>query len=154
MYKERTKEKIYNICIAEGSFIPLASIDTEQIKSIVHIALMDLFAVQQWLKIAKKDGLEWNAIYKLHYDILHELIEAFLRFDKMKVRTHECLFVFLCEKHPELELDWDFFEKIRTKRNGSIYYGKALSYQDWEEIKLQMNLYISTIQKVLKERLK
>src|SRR3989344_5758651 len=118
MYKERTKEKIYNICIAE------------------------------------EDGLEWNAIYKLHYDILHELIEAFLRFDKMKVRTHECLFVFLCEKHPELELDWDFFEKIRTKRNGSIYYGKALSYQDWEEIKLQMNLYISTIQKVLKERLK
>src|SRR3989338_8292524 len=77
MYKERTKEKIYNICIAEGSFIPLASIDTEQIKSIVHIALMDLFAVQQWLKIAKKDvffdffvknhqdqGLIWTSLKK------------------------------------------------------------------------------------------
>ena len=154
MYKERTKENICRICEEEGSFIPLQSIDPEQIESMVSIAILDFETVGQWLKNAKKESSQWNAIYKLHYDILHELIEAFVRFDKLKVKTHECLFAYLCEKHPEMELHWDFFEKIRTKRNGSIYYGKAISYQDWEEIHVQMILYINTLKKALEEKLK
>lgn len=147
MPKIKTSEDTYNTCCSEGSFIPLESVDIEQITSIVDIALTDLTVVEQWLKMAKKQGPEWNTMYKLYYDILHELIEAFVRFDKMKIRTHECLFAYLCDKHPELEFDWDFFEKIRTKRNGSLYYGKPIEYQDWKEIELQIQLYIRSLKK-------
>ncbi|MBI5072192.1 hypothetical protein HZA99_00070 [Candidatus Woesearchaeota archaeon] len=47
-------------------------------------------------------------------------MDALIRFDKKKIANHQCLFAFLCKIHPELELSWDFFEKIRTKRRKDI----------------------------------
>lgn len=72
----------------------------------------------------------------------------------MKIRTHECLFAFLCEKHPEIEFSWSFLEEVRRKRNRSIYYGEPATYQDWKRIELQLNVYIATIRKAIQEKLK
>ncbi len=154
MYKEKTIENVYDACSQEGSFIPCAKIDKDLIDTMMNVALQDFEVVKGWSKNSSEDGKQWNAIYKLHYDILHELCEALILFDKMKAKTHECLFSFLCKKHPELEFDWNFFEKIRTKRNRSIYYGESIKYVDWKEIDLQMNLYIVTIKKVIEGKLK
>jgi len=74
--------------------------------------------------------------------------------DKVKSQNHQCLFSYLCAKHPELELDWGFFEKIRTKRNGVHYYGNPISKNDWKEIELQLGLYVNTILAALESRMK
>jgi len=151
--RERTSENIYDRCIADGYFTPLFP-NEEQVKTMLQLALTDLEAAKEWVKKTPKESGAWNAIYKLHYDILHSLIEAFLRLGKIKARTHECLFAHVCIKHPELELSWNFFEKIRSKRNRSLYYGDAITYQDWKEAKLQLNLYINTLKKAIEEKLK
>lgn len=153
MHKERTLEGIYSSCQDEGSLVPKYSINKEQIRTTLNVALTDLETAKGWVKKAPKESGQWNALYKLHYDILHGLAESFLLFDKIKARTHECLFAYLCEKHHELELNWDFFEKIRTKRNGSLYYGQPLSYSDWKEIEVQINLYIQTIKEAIRREL-
>jgi|SRR3989344_473030 len=153
MHRERTQQNIYTACEKEGTFIPLAKIDVEQIRSIVKVALIDLTAANEWAKKANKESGQWNAIYKLYYDVLHGLCEAFIHFDKIKVKTHECLFAYLCEKHSELELDWNFLEKVRTKRNGIQYYGNPANYGDWKEIEVQINLCINTIKKALEKKL-
>lgn len=147
MYKERNLQSVYSACSIEGSFLPISEINAGQLQSMFDLALSDLASVQEWIKHSKKDGTEWNAIFKLHYDILHSLIECFVYFDNLKIKTHECLFAHLCEKHPELDFDWIFLEKIRMKRNRSIYYGQSIKYFDWKETELQFNLYINTLKK-------
>ncbi len=153
MGKDRSVENVYNACSGEGSFLE-TEIDTDKIKIMLQIAEMDFISAESLEKTGAKELMHWNAIYKLYYDVLHTLVEAFILLDKIKVRTHECLFVYLCYKHSQLELDWNFFEKVRTKRNGSLYYGTVIKSTDWLDVKIQMKLYISSMKKAIKERLK
>ena len=153
MHRERTKEKIYSACEKEGSFVPLLEINKEQLQAIFKLSLVDLATAEDWAKKAAKESGQWNAIYKLYYDVLHGLCETLIHFDKIKARSHECLFAYLCEKHPELELDWNFFDRIRTKRNGIHYYGEPAKYTDWKEIELQVKLYISVLRKTIEKKL-
>lgn len=81
----------------------------------------------------------------MYYDAFHSLAEIIGRFDKIKIANHQCLFAYLCKTHEELELNWDFFEKIRTKRNGIMYYGSPATYEDWKEIEVQIQVYIITL---------
>jgi len=140
-------------CKKEGKIIPTAETDTERIRSTLMIAESDIESGKILKKILKRDGNQWSSIYKLYYDALHELTEAFLRFDKIKTDNHQCLFSYLCEKHPELELSWDFLEKIRTKRNGINYYGIPVKYEDFKEIELQTLIYINKLKEEIKKKL-
>ena len=81
------------------------------------------------------------------------LNEALVLFDMKKVANHQCLFAYLCTYHPELEFDWNFFERIRTKRNGIEYYGAPATQQEFKEIELQTKLYIKTVEKKLCDKL-
>jgi len=151
---ERTQAGVFKKCTNEGSFIDLSQIETDQIKAQYTVALGDLETVKDWSAKAQKTSTQWNAILKLGYDVLHALAEAFIAFDKIKAERHECLFTYLCEKHPELDFSWDFLDKIRTMRNRSIYYGKPASYDDWKSIEFQLNLYTNTLKKAVEEKLK
>ena len=153
MYKEKTQKEIYEKCEEEGSFIPLAEIDIEKIKSMHKIALIDFETSKEWIKNAKKESNQWNSVYKLYYDAIHELTESFLRFEKVKIDNHQCLFAYLCEKHQELDFNWDFFEKIRTGRNGINYYGIPVNSNDWKEVEIQFKLYIRKLKEEIKNKL-
>jgi hypothetical protein len=151
---ERTHAVIFQKCSAEGSFVALAEVDREHIKTLHDIALTDLGTIKEWSAKAPKASGQWNAILKLGYDVLHTLAEAFVYFDRIKAARHECLFAYLCERHPGLELDWNFLDRIRTLRNRSIYYGRAASHDDWKSIELQLILYINVLRKKVEEQLK
>ena len=153
MPKYLTLEEASAKCKKEGKFIPLSEVDIDKIKSSVSIAQGDFDAGQVLKKNIKKESMQWNSVYKLHYDALHSLVVAFLRFDKIKSENHQCLFAYLCSKHPELEFDWDFFEKIRTKRNGINYYGTPVSQDDWKEVELQITLYFNKLKKEINSKI-
>ena len=144
-----TKEEAYDWCTTEGSFLIEKEIERDRIISNITVA-EECFE-------QGNDGVKkklWNSTYILHYTALHLLVESFLLLENMKSRNHLCLFAYLCVKHPELELDWGFFEKARTKRNGIHYYGTPIGEREWKEVCLQFQLYIKLLQKKLKERLK
>jgi len=152
MRKDKTLEGTYSGCSAEGSFTPIAQQDLDQVKAMVSVALTDLETLKEWEKKAPKESGQWNAILKLAYDVVHSLTEAFLASENVKARTHECVFAYLCHKHPELELSWEFFERLRNLRNRSIYYGEAVVYIQWKEVELQTHIYISTLRKAIEKR--
>ena len=77
-----------------------------------------------------------------------------MRFEKVKIDNHQCLFVYLCEKHPYLDFNFDFFEKVRTKRNGINYYGVPVNYSDWKETEIQFKLYIKKLKEEINKMLK
>ncbi|HIJ01619.1 hypothetical protein J4399_04875 [Candidatus Woesearchaeota archaeon] len=148
MPKNLTLEETYDKCTAEGNIILQDKIDINKIKSMLAI-------IEEYITLSEeiKKHTSYNAIYDIHYNILHLLTEALLRFDKVKSANHQCLFTYLCVKHPELDLDWNFFEKIRTKRNGINYYGVPVNRQDWKTIELQASIYIKTLHRKLKEKI-
>ena len=148
-----TQKDIFLKCKREGRFIAIEEIDIEKIKSTISIAEGDIEAANILKKNLPNKSLMWNSVYKLYYDALHELVESFLRFDKIKIENHQGLFSYLCEKHPELEFNWDFFEKVRTKRNGINYYGTPIDYEDWKEMELQFSLYFRKLKEMIKSRL-
>ncbi|MDP2907543.1 MAG: hypothetical protein Q8O03_06385 [Nanoarchaeota archaeon] len=153
MPKYITSKEAFEKCKKEGKVIPTAEIDLERIRSTLIIAESDIESGKTLKKELEKDSNQWSSVYKLYYDALHELAEAFLRFDKIKTDNHQCLFAYLYEKHPELEFSWDFLEKVRTKRNGINYYGIPVRYEDFKKIELQISLYINKLKEEIKKKL-
>jgi|WetSurMetagenome_2_1015567.scaffolds.fasta_scaffold345993_2 uncharacterized protein (UPF0332 family) len=151
MPKNLTLKETQDKCLREGTIILQDKIDINKIKSMIQIANDDLESAKSLIK--NKDP-KYGSIYKLYYSVIHQLIEAFLLFDKVKSYNHHCLFSYLCTKHPELDLDWNFFEKLRTKRNGAEYYGSQITEKDWKEVRLQLELYIKTISKEIEGKIK
>ena len=150
MPKFLTQKEAYTKCKREGCFIPIEGVDIYKIKSTVVIAEGDAADANTLKKNISKG---WNGVYKLYYDALHELVEAFLRFEKIKSDNHQCLFAYLCENHPELELSWDFFEKVRTQRNGINYFGTPVEYKDWKEVEIQFGLYFNKLKEEIMKKL-
>ena len=153
MPKYLTQKEAFKKCEIEGKFIPQKDVDIDKIKAMAEISKSDLESGKELKKNLSKESMQWSSAYKLYYDALHELVDAFLSFDRIKSNNHQCLFAYLCEKNPELELDWDFFEKVRTKRNGINYYGTPVTQEDWKEIEIQMNLYIKILTVAVKKRI-
>jgi len=146
------EEERYDLCLADNQYNRLEETDTARIKSMVSIATNDM----EYTKIREPKAdlkKECGTVFKLHYDCLHGLCEAFVMFDRIKISSHECLFVYICAKHKELELDLKFFDDIRTKRNGICYYGAPIELEYWNKIKLQLSIYISAIKKAIEEKL-
>ncbi len=153
MLRFETSKEIHERCVSEGKLKRLHDIDTRKIEAMKKQARIDLEQVERLVKLTPKQGDGWSTIYKLSYDAIRSLVDAYLLFDKIKSDNHQCLFAHLCECHAELELDWAFFEKIRTKRNGIHYYGEAISYLDWKDISLQIELYTSLLEKEIEKKM-
>ena len=153
MPKYLTQKEAFAKCRKEGKIIVIEEIDKEKIKSTLTISDADVESANSIKKSIPKQSNQWNSVYKLYYDALHELTESFLRFENIKIDNHQCLFAYLCEKHPELEFNWDFFEKVRTKRNGINYYGTPVNFDDWKEVELQFSLYIGKLKEGIKKKL-
>ena len=151
MVKEKTSKEMFKLCEKETKFLFQEEIDIRKIKAIKRLVENDLQSIKKIMQNISDFG--WNIIYKTYYDCLLMLVEAFLRFEQIKSTNHQCVFAYLIEKHPELELDWNFFEKVRTKRNGSVYYGTQITLTDWNEVKVQLLLYVQTIEKALGEKI-
>ena len=149
MPKSLTKEEAYVKCDADGMFLPQKDVDAGKVRTMLAIVEEDLKTIAE----LKNKTDRANTLYKLSYDVVHTLAEALLLFDKVKSLNHQCLFAYLCTKHPELELDWNFFEKIRTRRNGIHYYGTSRSWHDWKEIELQVTLYIRILKDEILKKL-
>lgn len=154
MPKYLTQIEAFTKCKSEGRFGVIEDVDLVKIGFMVDIAEGDVDSANSIKKNIPKKSNQWNSVYKLYYDAMHELAEAFLRFDKIKIDNHQCLFAYLCEKHPELDFSWDFFEKARTRRNGIHYYGAPIDFEAWKEVDIQFNLYIKKLKDEIKNKLK
>ena len=105
MHKEQTMKELFLKCCSDGKIEPAMEIEIDVIETSLKISEADLEAVNQLKKGLEKNSLLWSRISKLHSDSVRELTEAFLRFDRVKSSNHQYLFAYLCEKHPEFELD-------------------------------------------------
>ncbi len=148
MFKTNPKE-IYEDLVTKGLYEE-AYLDKDEVKKVLAMAIEDY----QFAKSIKKlDKTSWRVIFNAYYDVLRELCDQLMRFRNQKISNHQGLFAFIILNFKELELDWDFFESIRTIRNKNKYQGLDVSENMWKSVELQFDLYISALHKFLEKRL-
>ena len=146
--------KTYDKCISSGGIREKNIVDIELIKSQKKIAEMGLAFIKDKSKNIKKGSEEWTFVFRDYYEALRGLIEAFLLFDKVTCENHQCKYAYLCLKHPELDLEWNFLEIVRLKRNAINYRGQLLKYDDWKMFQLKFDLHINKLKQELEKKLK
>jgi len=145
-------EKTFNVCIANGN-IKEKNKDLELIKSLKSVAEKGLEFINKRSKDIEKDSTDWTFVFRDNYESLRGLIEANMLFYGMEADNHQCKNAYVCFKHPELALDWNFLETIRLKRNAINYRGHLLKYDDWKSLKLKFELHINALRKELERAL-
>ena len=153
MPKFKTKEEAYESCAADGYLRNLSQVNKERVKSLIRNIDTNIRSAKTLAKSLPKEDEGWMNVYTMHYEAIRICAEAFLIFEKIMSENHQCLFAYLCMKHPEFGFDWNFFEKIRTKRNGVNYYGERVSYDEWKAVEPQFNLYAPVLKKEIEKRL-
>lgn len=129
-------------------------IDVELIKSLKVVAEKGLEFINGRSKDIPKESTDWTFVFRDYYESLRGLIEAYLLFEGIEADNHQCKNAYVCFKHPELELDWEFLETIRLKRNAINYRGHLLKYEDWKMLKLKFQLHINALKKEIEKKLK
>jgi len=147
-------EKTYDVCLANGMFKEKNTIDIELIKSLREMAEKGLEFIKKKSEGLKKGSSDWTFVFRDYYESLRGLIEAALLFDQIEADSHQCKNAYICIKHPELELDWEFLETIRLRRNAINYKGQFLDYDDWNRLSMQFELHISAIKIELEKKLR
>lgn len=142
----------YRACISSGN-IKEKTQDIELIKSLLTVALRGHEFITSSSKSIPKDSTDWTFVFRDNYESLRTLIEAYLLFEGIEADSHQCKNAYLCFKHPELELDWEFLETIRLKRNAINYRGMLLKYNDWKSLELRFQLYINLLKKEIEQKL-
>jgi len=146
-------DKTYKLCASMGS-IKEKTRDIELIKSLKTVAEKGLAFINSKSKDIPKDSTDWTFVFRDHYESLRGLIEAYLLFDGIEADNHQCKNAYVCFKHPELELDWEFLETARLKRNAINYRRQLLKHDDWKGLKLKFELHISALKNDIEKKLK
>lgn len=147
-------DEAYDKCLTTGSINEKNEVDVELIKSLKNVAERGLSFIKEKSKNIPKDSTDWTFVFRDYYESLRGLIEAFLLFDKIIAENHQCKNAYLCLKHPDLELNWEFLETVRLKRNAINYKGQLLKYEDWKLFKLQFDLHINKLITEIENKLK
>ncbi len=145
--------KTYQFCKTTGKFKE-KKIDLELIKSLTLVAVKCLEFIKEKSKNIPPDSTDWTFVFRDYYESLRGLIEAYLLFEGIEADNHQCKNAYICFKHPEMELDWEFLEMVRLKRNAINYRGQLLQYADWKIFKLKLELHISALRTEITEKLK
>ena len=145
-------DRTYSKCASHGSFREKI-IDRELVKSLKNVAEKGLEFINSISKNIPKDSSDWTFVFRDYYESLRGLIEAYLLFDGIEADNHQCKNAYICFKHPELELDWEFLETIRLKRNAINYRGQLLKYEDWKILRMNFELHINALKKEVKRKL-
>jgi hypothetical protein len=145
-------EKTYDLCLCEGH-IREKILDIDLIKSLKTVSEKGLEFINDKSKSISKDSTDWTFVFRDYYEALRGLIEAYLLFDGIESDNHQCKNACICTRHPELELDWEFLEVIRLRRNAINYRGQLLKYDDWNALKLNFELHISALKREIEKKL-
>ena len=150
----KTKEEAFRACRADGFFRKLSTVNMERIRSLAGNARTNIKSAETLARELPKEDPRWMNVYTLHYEAVRICAEAMVFFDKTTSQNHQCLFAYLCVKHPELRLDWNFLEQIRRKRNGVNYYGESVSYPEWKEAEAQFKKTLSVLKEAIEKKIR
>ncbi len=124
----------------------------------------DIAMAEELLKLAVHREAFWSGVIPKvkyfpslflegSYEIIKELATAILILDGWKALNHECLFAYLKEKKPDLELDFEYLLELKDIRNSIDYRGTQVNYSIWQQNELKIQLIIKGLREYVQIRL-
>ena len=145
-------DKTFRLCTSTGK-LNEKTIDFELIASLKAVAEKSLEFVRKISTTIPKESTDWTFVFRDYYESLRNLIEAIMLFDGIAAENHQCKNAYVCFKHPELVLNWNFLETVRLRRNAINYRGQLLIFKEWDQYRLQFDLHINLLKLELDKRL-
>jgi len=139
----------FNDCVCENILTETGEKDSNKAKELFAFAQHKLLF---WNEVEEKSQKYPSLFLEGHYEIIKELIMAILALEGWICSNHECLFQYLTEKKPELEVDFKYLDEFRKLRNKIDYHGTKVSTTLWEQNKLKIQITIKTLIEYVKKR--
>jgi hypothetical protein len=107
-----------------------------------------------FLREARQEQRHPTFHIEAHYEVLKELCLAVLTLDGWNALNHECIFAYIKEQRPDLELDTDYLLDLKDLRNSIAYEGTTVSFEFWQHNKPRTTLMIEHLRKHVRGRTK
>ncbi|PJA71723.1 hypothetical protein CO153_00040 [Candidatus Pacearchaeota archaeon CG_4_9_14_3_um_filter_30_11] len=113
---------LMNWKVCERDFIKRVEPDRERIDSIKKMAIKRF----EKLKRDKFKEDEISFLVEGYYEVIKELLVAYLLKEGMRSKNHQCLITYFYKTHPELENEVDLIGQMSFFRNRLGYYGEKV----------------------------
>lgn len=132
--------------ICERDFIKKIEVDSERVDSIKKMAL------KRFEKLKKSNFLEEEISFLVedYYEVIKELLVAYLLKNGMRSKNHQCLIAYLYKMHPDLENEVNLISQMSFFRNRLGYYGESVPREFYEDKKEEFDKIIGVLLNLLK----
>ncbi len=113
--------------LCERDFIKIVKRDDERIKTIIKMALKRLDKIKRY-----KMEDEISFIVEDYYEIIKELLVAYLLKNGLRSKNHQCLISYFYKKNPQYEREVQIISQMSYFRNRLNYYGDAIPKKFYE----------------------
>lgn len=134
----------WNYC--ERNFIRKVEIDLERVKSIIDKA-------EKRLKRCKNTEINNETISFIvedYYDVIKELLIAYLLKNGLRSKNHQCLISYFLKKNSDLESECILIQQMSFFRNRLTYYGENIPMKFYLKNKKNFNFLIKLILELIK----
>lgn len=130
----------------ERNFIRHCEPDLERIKSIVEKAIARL-------KRARSTDLSEETVSFIvedYYEVIKELLVAYLLRNGLRSKNHQCLFSYFYKKNPQYEKEVVLISQMSFFRNRLDYYGESIPLSFYKKNEGEFERIVQLMLKLLK----
>ena len=131
--------------LCERDFIKIVERDNWRIETIILMALKRLDKIKRY----KKDD-EISFIVEDYYEIIKELLVAYLLKNGLRSKNHQCLISYFYKKNPQYERESQVISQMSFFRNRLNYYGDTIPKKFYETNKREFGNIIKLLLRLVK----
>ena len=132
--------------VCERNFVRKVEVDFERVESIKKMAL------KRYEKLKKYSEGEVSFTVEDYYEVIKELLVAYLLKKGMRSQNHQCLISYLYKMHPELENEVGLIMQMSFFRNRLGYYGEKVPEDFYKSKKGEFDKIIKILLDLLNEK--
>ena len=129
----------------EREFVRKVEIDEERVKSIEKKAF-------QRLKRARNTKIDMDSISFIvedYYEVIKELLVAYLLKNGLRSKNHQCLISYFYKNNPDYEQEVNLISQMSFFRNRLNYYGEDIPFEFYEKNKKNMEKVVKILRKFI-----
>lgn len=129
----------------QEKFIRRVEKDEFRKKSIIERALQR----KKYIELQKIDEENVSFIIEGYYEVIKELLVAYLLQDGLRSKNHQCLFTYFYRKNQQYEGEVNLISQLSYYRNRLDYYGEAIPFSFYERNKEEIIKIIELLKRLL-----
>lgn len=148
MVKEVKEVDIMNWKKCEQGFIRKIEVDRERIGSIMKKSMQRLDRAKSTKVLLENVSF----IVEDYYEVIKELLVAYLLKDGLKSKNHQCLISYFYKQNPDYEKEAYLISQMSFFRNRLSYYGEDIPMEFYKNNKNEFENIIKLIKKLIEKK--